>query len=229
MVRGRKIWQLALFLAGGIIVMIFSYSRSAWIGLIISLALTIYLGLKSASLKKTLLLIGVGLAIVLGGIFIAERNNTHVQNIVFHYHTHSAAPTSSDQNHGSALKAGIKQVATEPLGRGPGTAGPASLYNDNHGRIAENYYIQIGQETGWLGLIVFLAINGLVLLSLWARRNNTIGLALLASFIGLIVCNLLLEAWTDDTLAYIWWGLAGIAIAVQPKLTAKAKRSNWIL
>jgi hypothetical protein len=37
-------------------------------------------------------------------------------------------------------------------------------------------------------------------------------LALLASLIG-IIANLLLHVWADDTLAYIWWGIAGAVLA----------------
>jgi len=36
---------------------------------------------------------------------------------------------------------------------------------------------------------------------------------LLASLIGLIFVNLVSHAWADDTLAYVWWGLAGIALS----------------
>jgi hypothetical protein len=33
---------------------------------------------------------------------------------------------------------------------------------------------------------------------------------------------MLSHAWADDTLAYVWWGLAGIAmVTVEPKLPQK--------
>ncbi|HEY1645591.1 MAG TPA: O-antigen ligase family protein [Candidatus Saccharimonadales bacterium] len=228
-VRGRKVWQMAGLLIAGLIVMFFSYSRSAWIGLVVVFALSVYWAVKSKALKRNLLYIAVALVIVLGGIAIVGRNNTHVQNILFHTQTHTTAKTSSDQGHSSHLRIGIKQVLTEPLGKGPGTAGPASVYNKHSARIPENYYVQIGQEVGWLGLAVFLAINVLIAISLWVRRADTLSLALLASFIGLIVVNMLLEGWTDDTLSYLWWGLAGIAIATLPKSRKSPKKAHWIL
>jgi O-antigen ligase len=225
LIRGRKRRQMLALLITGTIVMIFSFSRSAWLGLVVAIALAIYWGLKSAKLKKQLVYLAVALVIILGGITIVERNNPHVQNIVFHTQSHSAIKTSSDQGHSSALKQGIKQVLEKPLGTGPGTSGPASVYNKKPASIPENYYIQIGQETGWLGLIVFIVINILVAMSLWVRRADSLSLALLASFTGLVICNMLLEAWTDDTLCYLWWGLAAIVIASQPN----PKKSNWIL
>jgi hypothetical protein len=217
LVRGKKTWQLALFTAGSLIVLIFSYARSAWLGLIVSVAFAIYFGVKSKILKRNLIYIGLALIILLAGIFVLERNNSRVQNIVFHSQKNSAIKTTSDEGHSSSIKSGIKDIAKDPLGKGPGTSGPASVYNQKISRIPENYYIQIGQELGVIGLAVYIAISVLVVMSLWARREDTLALALLASFLGLIVVNMLLEAWTDDTLCYLWWGMAGIAIATPPK------------
>jgi hypothetical protein len=33
---------------------------------------------------------------------------------------------------------------------------------------------------------------------------------LLASFIGISVASLTAHAWADDTIAYIWWAIAGL-------------------
>lgn len=224
-IRGKKRWQTVVIFLAGLIVMFFSYSRSAWIGLAVAVALSIYWGLKSKKIKKSLLYIAIGMLVILGITAIIERHNHRFQNIFFHTQTHSASKISSDQAHINYLRAGFDQLITEPLGKGPGTAGPASVYNNHPARISENYYIQIGQEVGWLGLVVFIAINILVALSLWARRQDTLSLALLTSFIGLAVVNMVLPAWTDDTLCYLWWGLAAIAIAQKPKI----KRSQLLL
>ena len=101
----------------------------------------------------------------------------------------------------------------EPLGQGPGTAGPASFRNDNPARISENYFIQIGQEVGILGLLLFVAINIGIARELWVRRDQLLSLVLLTSLAGLTLVNLISHAWADDTLGLIFWGLAGIAIA----------------
>jgi hypothetical protein len=115
-------------------------------------------------------------------------------------------------------------LAHHPLGDGPGTAGPASVYNHGHpARIAENYFIQVGQETGWLGLTLFTLINVGVGYLLWLRRDDPLALSLFASLIGLTLINMLSHAWADDTLAYIWWGLAGIAMVSDPKPKIKTK------
>ena len=73
--------------------------------------------------------------------------------------------------------------------------------------------MQIAQEVGIVGLALFVAISYLVAKALWDNRKDDLAKALLASAIGLTFVNLVSHAWADDTLAYIWWGVAGIALA----------------
>jgi hypothetical protein len=136
-----------------------------------------------------------------------------VQNVLFHTDVTSQASQSSNDVRFQNLERGLKDVETDPLGDGPGTAGPESVRNNNKSRIAENYYLQIGQEVGWIGLGLFLAINGIVAWLLWQRRDQYLALGLLASLIGISFVNLLSHAWRDDTLALLWWGLAGVALS----------------
>ncbi len=167
--------------------------------------------------KRSFFLVSSGiLAVAIVG-FVLLQDNTRFQNIVWHTNDNSTVQTSSNSVRADALADGADDLANEPLGEGPGTAGPASVYNDGKARIAENYYMQIAQETGWIGLIAFLLINVGVGYLLWLRRTDTLALGLLASLIGISFINLLSHAWTDDTIAYIWWGLAGIAMIKSKK------------
>ena len=97
-----------------------------------------------------------------------------------------------------------------------GIAGPASTHNNHPAKIAENFYIQIGQETGVLGLVVFLVINIIVGYRLFLSRADTLSLLLFASLIGISLVNMVSHAWADDTLSLIWWAFAGVALS--PKL-----------
>ncbi len=206
-------WRLWAFFAGTILTLFFTFSRSAWLGFAL-MAICMAGLLYSKSVPKRWLYIFAAGAILLSGVLILSvHSNTKLENIVLHTQTHSAVATTSDQGHLTAFKEGTHDLIHEPLGRGPGSAGPASVYNNHPGRIAENYYIQIGQEVGWLGLGIFLLIQAGVGYLLWLRRVEPLALCLFASFIGLSAVNMLSHAWTDDTLAYLWWGLAGIAMA----------------
>jgi hypothetical protein len=219
--KRRIIWGCIAAL--GFFALIFTYSRSAWIGLIISLLALGWLSLRIHQLQKILLpSVIILLALIVFGL-TSLRHNPTFENIFFHTQTGTSIKTSSNDSHLSAFKGGIHDLINEPLGRGVGTAGPASVYNNNNVRISENYFLQIAQETGWAGILIFITIIYLVVCELWFRKSELLARVLLASLAGIIFVNLLSHAWTDDTLAYLWWGLAGLAIAAH---YPAAKRSS---
>ncbi len=213
LLRAGRNWRQIGFLVASLVVLFFSFSRSAWLGVVISIAVVACQGLQTTRAKQLSAIIAACLVLFSAGLVVGLRHNTHFENFVFHTQTKSAVPVSSNQGHVTALKQGLIDLRHDPLGSGPGTAGPASVYSNHSPRIAENYFIQIGQETGWLGLGMFVLINVGVGYLLWSRRADPLALGLFASLIGLTLINLLSHAWTDDTLAYVWWGLAGIAMA----------------
>ena len=202
---------LAAFGVAGFLALFFTYSRSAWVGTVLSIAIVSLLS-AHIKVKKAGLIIVASLLVVSLGAGIVLKQSKYVQDAFLHTSHDSRSPVSSNGARASALRSGIHDVVHEPLGRGPGTAGQASVYNNHPARISENYFIQIGQEVGWLGLGLFVVINAGVGYLLWLRRDNPLALSLFASLIGLTFVNLLSHAWADDTLAYLWWGLAGIAM-----------------
>jgi O-antigen ligase len=222
LLSAKRNWRQALFFVGALIVLFYSFSRSAWVGAALSIGIIMMVVIKSQKMRRAAV-VAVGLLLIAStGLFITLRHNIGFENFAFHTQTNSQVKTTSDQDHASALKSGLRDVVHDPLGRGPGSAGPASIYNTGHAaRIAENYYVQIGQETGWLGLLLFIVINLGVGYLLWLRRADPLALSLFASLVGLTFVNMLSHAWADDTLAYIWWGLAGIAMASLPGSSQK--------
>ena len=217
MVRPGRNWRRASGLTASVVVLFFSFSRSAWVGAAISVSIILLLAVGSAKMRRLALIIIGCLVLLAAGLAIDFRHNARFENFVFHTETHSSVKTSSNQGHTAAIKNGLSNMIHQPLGRGPGTAGPASVYNNHPSRIAENYFIQVGQETGWLGLALFILINIGVGYLLWLRRADPLALSLFASLVGLTFINMLSHAWADDTLAYIWWGLAGIAMVQLPQ------------
>jgi hypothetical protein len=217
--RGRRKLTCGAVGVLGLLALYASGSRSAWIGTVLSLVVLGALSLHDRAMRVRAGLITGGLVIVIVALVVVLRTNATVQNALFHTQANSTATVSSNDAHASALRNGVHDVLHQPFGDGPGTAGPASEYNaGRQARIAEDYYVQIAQETGWLGLLVLMGIFGLVAVELYQLRSvSRLALGLFASFIGLAVVGLLSHAWTDDTLAYLWWGLAGIALGL-PRL-----------
>jgi len=211
--RRLRSWKLPVALAATIIVLYGTYSRSAYIGAVVSVLLISWLLVHSAYVRKVLVISALTVVIAGSGALFVLRDNDHIQNILFHTDEHSLSSKSSNDSRANVMKRGLEDITTQPLGRGPGTAGPASVYNDSQARVSENYFIQIAQEVGVVGLVIFLGICFFVGRALWyVREWNVLPVILLASFVGITIINLMSHAWADDTLAYVWWGFAGLAI-----------------
>ena len=209
--KRRFFWGLSIALA--LAVTFRTYSRSAEIGLVLSLAILLIMAERKVIGQHLVAAGAVAGLLVIAGLLASLQNNYFAQNILFHSSNVSTSSLSSNAQRSEAIKTGVRDVVHRPLGSGVGSAGPASGRNAKGGlRLSENYFLQIGQELGIVGMILFIAINILIGRGLWRQRNYELARVLLASLIGLTFVNMVSHAWTDDTLAYIWWGLAGIAL-----------------
>jgi|GEM_PF-54026 hypothetical protein len=205
-------WRKLILLVITALALIVSFSRSAWLGLVGVLAGLVVSMVHGRNTKRIIIIMLAGLTLSGGAVYVF-RNNDGLQNALFHVNEHSTASVTSNEGHVSATNGALHEIANEPFGRGSGTAGPASDYNtENPPRNSESYFLNIGQELGWLGVILFLGILYDLLVSL---RNNksTLGQAVLYGLYGLILVNIFSYAWIDPTLSYIWWGLAGLVVA----------------
>ncbi len=205
----------ALAFAAACAALAMTFSRSAWIGTMATCGYLLWNTLRGTRYWRQVVVAGTVGLVIFGTVGIMLRQNDTFQNAFLHTDEHSRSVTSSNQGHFMATTNGLRDVVRQPLGRGPGTAGPASVDNMVAApRLAENYFVQIAQEVGIFGVGLFVAINCLVARALWLRRSDALAVVLLAALVGISVVNLLSHAWTDDTLSYIWWGLAGAALAI---------------
>jgi hypothetical protein len=213
--RDRKSYGTWALGAIALITILLTFSRSAWIGASIAIVGAAFLALRG---RRQRILAAWSLAVVcvctLAGLIIFSHT-AGVQNAILHVTPEAKLKDTSNHGHSIALHQAVQDLVREPFGDGPGSAGPASLYNQPHApRNSENYFLEIGLETGWAGLLLFVAITILLALELWERREDPLARALFATLIGITVVNQFSYAWTDDTLAYIWWGLAGLALGL---------------
>jgi hypothetical protein len=235
-VRSRKIPKMyqyilvasSLFL--GLLVALYgTHGRAAWIGFAVSVGVAVFL-LLSKKLRLYAIIAGFVALGVVGGAVYQFRDTAFVQTVILHDNPETGGEVSSNDAHIAAAKAGIDDVTEAPLiGCGPGCAGPASFYYEKGINLAENYYIQVAQEVGVFGLVLILTFFGMIAWQLFVRRSDPLALALFASLIGISVANLFLHVWADDTLAYVWWGLAGAVLASdnhQGSSTASAKHPD---
>lgn len=194
----------------GFVAVYLTGSRSAWLGLlttVVVMALLIVPRHHVVRWAKRLIVPAIVLVALVGW---AAVNVPSVRLAVFHSSPGDSSLTEgSNDKHWEATAQGVQDVVRHPWGSGPGSAGPASFYNSTGTNLSENYYVQIAQEVGLIGLGLFIAINVLVVRSI-VRRSGILPAALVASFAGIALINLLLHGWADDPLALTWWALAGL-------------------
>jgi hypothetical protein len=192
-----------------------SYSRSALA--VFAVAITIVIGATVGRRlpRKWWIISAVAIGVIVGGLVVG-KNSEFVSQVILHENPTGGSVVSSNDDHVSSLMDGTGRVMRQPLGAGVGSTGSASLFGDQP-LVIENHYLFVAHEVGWLGLVLFCVIFGVVLVRLWKQRQDYLALGLCASGIGLAFIGLLLPVWADDTVAIIWWGLAAVALGTYRK------------
>lgn len=209
-VAKKQRWLAAITLALGGIALLLTGARSAWLGFAAALICLLLLELPKQKLLKVIKWGALpGFLLIAGFIWLATTVPA-LRLAVFH--SSPGDPTlveGSTEDHWHATTNGIKDVIANPVGTGVGSAGPASFYSDKV-KLAENYFVQIAQETGVVGIGLFIAIYLLMFRRLLIGRAQLWHKVLLASLVGLTVVNIFLHGWADDPTAMVWWAFAGL-------------------
>ena len=203
----RRLWWPLLLTGAGLVVLVGTYSRGAWIGATAALAFTLLAGAPSRWRRPLLAAFGIlGLALLIG-LPVAVTHSQKLRDYVFHQSLSADTP-SSDTQHATSLQAGLHGVLSRPLGHGLGTAGPATFHAGTL-NIIEDYYLQTGYETGIPGLLLFWRCVSALLVALKARAPWFAAMPIAAAVIGVSLVALVLPSWTDSSTALITWTAAG--------------------
>lgn len=206
----RYRWYAGAVILATVAVLFASFSRSAYVALVVSM---VVVGVLALRLSPKKLLIGFsGLVVGTLGLVALLGSSDWFANVVLHEDPESSVVEKSNTAHLASLEDGASRLVRQPLGAGIGSTGSAVEYGSSGGPTIENYYLFVAHEAGWLGFVGFIMIVALVLRDLYRERSSWLGAALLASGIGLAVIGLLLPVWTDETVSITWWALAGSII-----------------
>lgn len=210
MIKKFRWWQPLLFLLLTFALM-HTFSRSAWVGAIAAVLLTIFLHLNRK--MKFVFAAGIAFAAILAAIALvgAIKADHPIEDYVLHGTAETYKVAGSDSERSDSQERGINLILTQPIGYGLGTSGPAST-RDTMPVITENLYLQIGIETGLLGLILFIGI--MVALGLYLLRSESVpdSKPLLAALVGISLINLVLHGWADSSTSLIYFAFAGLVL-----------------
>ncbi len=80
--------------------------------------------------------------------------------------------------------------------------------------LPENWYLQIGVETGVIGFFLYLTLVIALLSRLLKRKESLFCLDIGTVFAAVSVAALVLHAWEDSAVAYTVWLLIGVCLSV---------------
>lgn len=217
----RKRYLHVFFAIGGMVALWASYSRSAWLGLVVGAITLLAVRYGRGFGVRQMLAIALLVASV-GLIGYAVRDTDEFKNLVLHDNPTTGAEYTSDQGHKDSLMHGIDRMIHQPFGAGIGSTGSASLATEKP-LVIENQYLMVAHEVGWLGLGLFISIWLVVLWRLWKSERSWLTITMLASGVGLLAIGLAWPVLVDDPVSMIWWGLAAVALVSQVKQKGKKR------
>jgi hypothetical protein len=211
----------------------YTYTRSAWLGLTVSLFVLILIfiqqKLKKADISKkkiiSLILILIFVVGLISGLFYLLKSGNPGGGSYFDELIHHKASTLE---HWQSIKNSLQTIKENPFGIGLGRSGLVTLRFGGR-TLSENWYLQIAEEMGILALGIFIAIMVIFIRSLYklyiSEKDNLIkglSLGVLLSFICFSVVGLFLHAWGDNiVMALTFWILAGGLIEYQALKSTK--------
>ncbi|MGH7195085.1 MAG: O-antigen ligase family protein, partial [Candidatus Saccharimonadales bacterium] len=95
----RRTWLQGGFLAALLAVLFFSFSRSAWVGALLSIGIVLLVSVNTRTSRRVTAGIVAGLVVLAAVVAIIFQHDTRFQNFIFHTQTHSAVKSTSDEGH----------------------------------------------------------------------------------------------------------------------------------
>jgi hypothetical protein len=202
-----------LVTTGCLVVLLATITRSAILGAGIGAVLLLSPSLRRGQRRA----VGVT-AVILAALLLAAPvvgSTTLTARVV-------GAITGTDQSsheHTTATGHALHVALHQPLGLGLG-ADPASgeQQGSTNAVTAEDAYLQVSIELGWLGLVLFVGLYAGGLRELRQRSRGgppPVAAAVLAAGVGLAVGGLFLHVWLDFQTSLTFWPLAGAACALE--------------
>lgn len=122
---------------------------------------------------------------------------------------------ASTQVHVERSRAALEALISHPLGRGLGTSTNAGLrFGVATALNGEDFYLQVGNETGAPSMLVFVALVLTMVAALKGKRQGApiLNPTIRATFMGLSWAAILMHMWSEPAVALIIWAAVGATI-----------------
>lgn len=224
-----------LFVAG----FIFSYSRAAWVSLIVAFAAMFVLSLRMP--KRVLFLSSAVLLVIIvlssGWIWEKMDSTTEDSSADLGQHLRSASNISTDQSNLERInrwKCALKMFVAKPVaGWGPGSyqfeyapfqkAEDRTIISTDFGDAGNSHSEYLGtlSESGLPGALLFVLICIAVIsagIRIWYSGQRTessyFALAVLTGLFTYMIHGLMNSFLDSDKIASLWWGFIAILVAM---------------
>ena len=195
-IQPKLIWLLPIFC----LLLFLTYSRSSLAGLIalIIILTVIWLHKKVGTAKTIIIAILFAVILLISGLMLYKSDKYN------NYITHG---TSSSLRYEQIIRIWDSRSDIGLLGQGSGTAGPSSQNRLDGGpnHWSENIYLEIFEELGLIGLILYLAIIILLLGNSWKNYGTQEGKTAFLITLGFAVSGLFLNNYTGQAGIYLFW------------------------
>jgi hypothetical protein len=162
----------------------------------------------------------VQVALVLAAVVVVALPAAAATGLTERVTSTASGDEPSAVDHVESFWEGVDAVSDRPLGHGIGTSAGTGQRFRAVVTVSENNYLQVGVETGVAAMVAFVALTVVLLRRLRevARTTGDMGVsAVFSAGVGLAIGAFLLHTWSDLSLAWSFWALAGASLAVGDK------------
>ncbi len=199
--------------------LLWTYSRSTWIALAAGLVVLALARRRLLPVVVAAVWLGVAAGYSQAFPHVAPEARFTRSELVVQHETAAGSDTSvgvaddaSTRSHLRNLVDGMRRVGRHPQGYGLGNAGSTAERFGAVPLAGESTYTEVGVDAGVVGLALFLAFNGLLLVRL-LRRSAWAAASLAAVLVLAVQTDVIGVPW----LAFCLWAFAGAELARRPR------------
>lgn len=206
--RGAVFWLNIAFVPLALFSVLLTASRSGFIVTCIAMS-AFPVVLRSAKPAYRLMWL-LAVLVVFAGLFFGlsgnEKLQANIQRVTFSTDTYSLRTLTGRT---TIWTAGLNVFAEHPLvGTGSGTFASAAQDELGASKVAHDLFIEVGADSGSVGLALLLAVLASALVTLLTRNDGRIGLYLVL-FLALLTTSLVANVATSKA---FWFGLALLSV-----------------